>query len=227
MTMTEAASGAAGESRGTTVARPTPEMRRETIAEAARVVFTLNGKAAKTRDIARAAGVTEAVLYRHFRSKDEIFEAAVLTPLETLVGELMARTVQFASASPQRRFELSQEFQRSVLTVVEEIAPLMGAALLSGDGKRFYAQRLMPMVEHAADATNQAMSPRQRRSLAPRTMFMMLAGMYLGVCLDVMLGDPDDTVDFDRDLISRQLTDLIVFGLFGPDGEQRLRQTSH
>jgi len=40
------------------------------------------------KEIAEEAGVSEAMVYQHFASKDEVFRVAVLEPLEELVGEL-------------------------------------------------------------------------------------------------------------------------------------------
>jgi AcrR family transcriptional regulator len=73
------------------MARPrvSNEIRRESILAAARTVFIEYGLGgARTRLIAREAGVTEALLYRHFVSKAELFECSVLEPLETLITEL-------------------------------------------------------------------------------------------------------------------------------------------
>lgn len=56
---------------------------------AARDVFRDGGHAASTRDIARAAGISQAVLYQRFGSKDELFFKA-MTPeppdLDALFG---------------------------------------------------------------------------------------------------------------------------------------------
>jgi AcrR family transcriptional regulator len=63
--------------------------RRRLLREAARTVFTQKGwSRARTRDIAQEAGVTETVLYRYFPSKEDLFEGAILEPLEGLVADL-------------------------------------------------------------------------------------------------------------------------------------------
>lgn len=59
------------------------------VLQAAREIFRRNGHAASTRDIARAAGISQAVLYQRFGSKEEMFFRA-MTPdvpdLDRLVG---------------------------------------------------------------------------------------------------------------------------------------------
>ena len=47
---------------------------------AARTVFTSKGFAASTREIARAAGVSEGLLFQRYRSKSELFFAAMIPP---------------------------------------------------------------------------------------------------------------------------------------------------
>lgn len=49
--------------------------RRELIIEGARKIFSENGFAASTRDIAGSLGVTQALLYKYFPSKDALIEA--------------------------------------------------------------------------------------------------------------------------------------------------------
>lgn len=54
---------------------------REAILVAAEQVFADRGYAGSTsRDLSRAAGVSESVIYRHFGSKSGLFAAAVLAP---------------------------------------------------------------------------------------------------------------------------------------------------
>lgn len=60
----------------------------------ARRVFRDSGHAASTRDIAAAAGISQAVLYQRFGSKDELFFRAMMPEapdLDALLGALPAR----------------------------------------------------------------------------------------------------------------------------------------
>ena len=67
------------------------------ILEHARAIFRHGGPSASTRDVARAAGISQAVLYQRFGSKEEMFLRAV-TPeppdVETLLGAYPPRDVR-------------------------------------------------------------------------------------------------------------------------------------
>jgi len=61
----------------------------EEVLAAAREIFRREGHAASTRDVARAAGVSQAVLYQRFGSKEELFFRAMAPEpldLEALLG---------------------------------------------------------------------------------------------------------------------------------------------
>jgi AcrR family transcriptional regulator len=62
----------------TTTTRKSAEERREDVLEAARVVFAQHGlSGASTDEIARRAGISQPYLFRLFRTKKELFLAAV------------------------------------------------------------------------------------------------------------------------------------------------------
>ena len=59
--------------------------------ESARALFAERGYAGtSTREIARAASVTEPMIFRHFGCKAKLFEEAVLAPFNTFVAEYIA-----------------------------------------------------------------------------------------------------------------------------------------
>jgi AcrR family transcriptional regulator len=77
--------------------------RRAAILEAALPVFATRGLAGTgTRDLARAAGVTEPVLYRHFPSKTDLF-LAVLAAAEAAILERLRASVEARGGSPRGR----------------------------------------------------------------------------------------------------------------------------
>ncbi|HET9772736.1 MAG TPA: TetR/AcrR family transcriptional regulator [Acidimicrobiia bacterium] len=194
------------------------DLRRQQIAVAARHVFATHGLAgAKTREIAQAANVTETILYRHFASKLEIFEAAVLQPVEQLATDLSRLTAAFSGIGPEERLERSIEVQGEIRRVVQEITPLLGLALFAQReaGGEFYRERLAPLFDLAADAISRAMAPRQQQIVEPRVLLLALVGMYLGVSLETVFGE--ERVDPNR--VTEELTYVVAFGLF--DGEKK------
>jgi AcrR family transcriptional regulator len=193
--------------------RQTPDERREHIARAARDVFAANGlDGARTADIAKAAGVTVTVLYRHFRSKEEVFEEAILAPVERLAGELLAITSQFRHLSAEQRLEQTRETHRRLIVAISEIAPLLGVALFSNRaaGEAFYTERFAPVVERVTRALGEAMPPRVRRIVEPRTFFLLLLGLYAGVSEDARLRGSE----VDVEALAAEVSDVIAFGAF-------------
>lgn len=74
--------------------RPPAEFRRGSrevqnlLLDAARSLFAAKGYAgATTRDIALAAGVSEALLFRHFGTKAQLFERAVIDPINEFISD--------------------------------------------------------------------------------------------------------------------------------------------
>jgi AcrR family transcriptional regulator len=63
---------------------------RERLLEVARQAFAAEGLAVPLDEIARRAGVGPGTLYRHFPTKEALFEAIVLTRLEELVAAAAA-----------------------------------------------------------------------------------------------------------------------------------------
>ena len=188
------------------------ELRRKQIALAARHVFAVQGLAgAKTRQIAEAAEVTETILYRHFASKEEIFEAAILEPVEQLATDLMRLTAEFSRIDAQRRLEMSQQVHDEIRKVVQEITPLLGVALFSSRaaGREFYRRRLVPLFDLAADAISQAMAPKQQAVVEPRVLLLAIVGMYFGLSLDDLFAERV----IDWDVVTAELTRVVAFGM--------------
>jgi AcrR family transcriptional regulator len=198
--------------------RERADEKRLRIAAAARPVFLEHGlEGAKTRDIAAAAGVTETVLYRHFRSKEEVFEVAVLAPVEALSLELLDIHTEFSSLTAQRRLERSEETHRRLARTIAEISPLLGIALFSNaaGGREFYRTRLAPVFNDLAAAMASAMPKRAQDLISPTIFSQLLLGLYFGTTLDHEFRGKT----FDAEAIAADVTRLIAYGAFAPEPE--------
>jgi len=82
--------------------RRSPQEVRELLLGAARTTFASRGYAGtSTREIAEAAGVSEALLFRHFGTKAHLFELAVLRPFHSFLNAYVdSRVVDITDPPP-------------------------------------------------------------------------------------------------------------------------------
>src|SRR5262245_6811289 len=182
------------------------EERREKILEAARRVFLEAGFAgARTRRIAEEAGITEALLYRFYPSKTEIFRAAVHEPLGRVCAELLITTAHLA---PDRRDRLRQ-VNEMLLQFMADSTPFLAVVLLSelGEARRFYQGDLHPTLSRPIyEVVSRITGWRQRDG---SLIFAAMFGTHLGLALDALLLDRD----VDAPHVADQLTRLFSDGM--------------
>ncbi len=138
----ESAGGGAGAAR-----RMKPDERREQILAAALPCFAARGYAgAGTRDLARAAGITEPILYRHFAGKADLFRAVLERIGDRLAGAVAA-AVAGARGADRRLKALAGAFPH-ILDVHRDDLRVLNAAALAHeepgirDAARDCAQRV-------------------------------------------------------------------------------------
>jgi AcrR family transcriptional regulator len=189
--------------------RLTSEQRRAQLISAARDVFIRHGlSGARTRTIAEYAGVSEALLYQHFPSKEALFEAAILGPLEQLTATLAQQCAQLPSlAGPQRR-STSVDIHAAVLSSMTEIAPLLGLALFSkrASGKIFYTEQIHPMLERTVESVSKALAGWEHAEVSPSTLVSMIFGTYYWVGMQATFTD----TEIDVNALASEVTDLLV-----------------
>jgi AcrR family transcriptional regulator len=147
---------------------------RADLLRAAREVFGERGYAgARTREIAERANATEKMMYRHFRTKEELFERAIFEPFAQVVSDFVAEfeqraelglsDEQLARAYVTMLFGFLRENRRDLLSLLtmrahhpelfsagplDQLFPALEEAVASG-------QR-----DHGQDATNARLSVR-------------------------------------------------------------------
>ncbi|WP_305093256.1 TetR/AcrR family transcriptional regulator [Prescottella sp. R16] len=198
--------------------RLTADARREQIIEAARVVFSRSGLAGtRTRDLAAEAGINEAMLYRHFPSKEELFEAAVAQPLEDAV----AACVEFAGVAPAQ-FDATAELQQQqtrqfiydLCAAMEEIAPLLGVVLFGDatEAQVYYKDRIQPSLAKIQTVieTNYASWP--HRDFDPELVVESLFGLTWFLAVSEKLSGRKRN----REEVAEQVMNLLMNGLKVP-----------
>lgn len=194
--------------------RLSAEARRETILTAALEVFAEHGpEGGRLRQIAEKAGITEPYLFRHFPSKAELYEAAVVRPLLDLVAALETRLAEIPSNGPTTGAELVLRINRVMLDFMLEAVPYIGAAMF-GD------------IRSGSDTYQEVASSRVHRSVAdllahikgwpsPTVPVELVAksiwGINYGIALDAILSGIE--VDIDRDKTAERITRLYTLGI--------------
>jgi len=98
---------------------------RQRILEAAEAVFSAEGVSAPIDRVAEGAGVGVGTVYRHFPTKEDLFEAIVMTRLEHLLA--LAREKASAESAGAALFSYLQEFGRQA-TAKHDLFDALGAA---------------------------------------------------------------------------------------------------
>jgi AcrR family transcriptional regulator len=186
--------------------------RRATILTAAREVFLEEGfSGARTRAIAERAEITEAVLYRHFASKEEIFEGAVLLPLGELLDELLIRSRETLRAGGSEG-HLVAAVETVWLDVITRLAPRLGVALFSdqASGRRCYRRQVQPVLDALlAEFQAAGLLPAREGGTDGWAIVRAAFGMNLLLALDLL----QTGREVDTPLLVGQITDLLTLGL--------------
>jgi AcrR family transcriptional regulator len=157
--------------------RSTEQVRHQ-ILTAAEELFSTRGYAGTTtKEIARAAETTEAAIFRAFTSKQELFNAAVLAPLE----EFMAHYAQDWLPEPRRHGtpqEALRQFAEELYTVVIDHRQLFASLVANGlVGKD--AQPVLARLEKVSDGVKHEHGLQWDTPIAARAMLGMVISMAM------------------------------------------------
>jgi AcrR family transcriptional regulator len=93
---------------------------RRLLLAAARASFATRGySGTTTREIAESAGVSEALIFRHFESKRKLFEEAILDPFNEFVAEYV-ETWRAQLGSPMRTSALIRQFVEGLYRLLRQ-----------------------------------------------------------------------------------------------------------
>lgn len=98
---------------------------------AAREVFAEKGHSGSARDIAERAGITEAMVFRHFGTKTTLFEEAALEPLVAFIDDYVAEWNDRPHGRRDSQAEV-RDFLMRLLGVLDGERALLVAVLAAG-----------------------------------------------------------------------------------------------
>ncbi len=170
--------------------------RRAQILAAAREEFLRTGPdGARISDIADRAGINVALLYRHFESKEQLFDAAIVEPLIERLGQLVDE-VTAQVTDPDDIEELTRVFYRALLAIFLDTIEVLGVVLFSdrAAGHVFYQKTIVPFLDNLVEVVRIS-ADRAPQKLSPEITVPVCVGMCWGIALDGHFRD--SSIDFD------------------------------
>jgi AcrR family transcriptional regulator len=146
----------------------------EKILEAAEEIFALDGVAVPIDIVAERAGVGIGTLYRHFPTKESLYEAIVLTRLNDLLC-IADAAVQDSNAEPGAAFDA---FLREFARQASEKRDLFEALDQAGiDIKSIFAERLDDLMARVDTLRERAVESGEiRNDVGTRDIFNLISG---------------------------------------------------
>lgn len=166
--------------------RMTAARRYSQLVATASPIFATSGFTATTmRDVAAAADVDVAILYRHFPSKQALFEACVVEPLRVVTADLIEEGRLLREATGHEKMFHLQRGLATLVKAMEKVGPQIGAALYldEGFGPAFYRENIAPLLEALAEAVAVDLN----RSNHPSDSRLYVVGVFhlaLGIVMD-------------------------------------------
>jgi AcrR family transcriptional regulator len=191
---------------------------REQILHAASHAFSRSGyRRTGTRDLAAAAGVSEATLFRHFPTKAQLFEDAVIRPFRASIAEIaQRRSDRPADVTQEAPLEAFYDEMLRRLRQDERLLIAGLAALTFEDDDTEFTSLRQAFSEVVDYLENNYRQQAEVRNLDtdPRLGSRILVGLAIGLALgDRLLFDDDDRTS-DDELVA-EAARITAWGLTG------------
>lgn len=196
--------------------------RRQLILAEARAAFLEAGEGiggVSARTIAQRCGVDQALIFRHFGTKEDLYMEAVLEPIEAVVKQL-AEGAQRAAPSDrdtervQRMWDLTYDVVFRLCSLPADVVRAVAMLLFrkSGEAPAFYEKTLGPALRELESVVDSEKSNWSHRSFStPISVRVVVSTCFWVVVESDVAGAP-----VDREGTARSLTDLLLHGMVDP-----------
>jgi AcrR family transcriptional regulator len=186
--------------------RRSSEEVRALVLDAARELFAQRGfGGTTTRDIADRAGVSETVLFRNYGTKERIFQAAVVQPIDDFLRTYTTGwlDIPLGESDPD---EMLRTFVESLYDLARSNRSLLLAAAAEDLGRE--GQTALARLEHMAAEIARAHGYSYNPPIAVRAVVAMIISM--AVFNEALFGSDTPA---DRDRVVAELTGILTRGL--------------
>lgn len=196
--------------------------RRQLILEEARAAFLEAGggvAAVSARTIAKRCGIDEALIYRHFGTKEELYFEAVLAPVEVVFHELAAgvervSTVEVPADQVQREWNLTYDLVLGLCSVPGDVLRAFGMLLFGerATAAKFYGSTLGPALRRLESLVEGELPNWPHRDISPP----VSVRATVATCFWIVVESDLAGQEVDRESTARYLTDLLIYGMSEP-----------
>lgn len=193
----------------------TQVQRRAQLASKAREAFLEGGyRATTTKDLARAAGVSEALIVKHFGSKEELFRRSMVDPLLEMLRGAVQQPVPVGPSIIEQRQNL-HDFLYRWAKIVREEGPLFWAVLRE-------ARDFPEIGEIALLFRSHIEAVADRLALATDRSEYRRFDTWIAACIGLAAGTAAGMVGGDMESFVTELVDIVYEGVLSGEGRQAL-----
>jgi AcrR family transcriptional regulator len=203
--MTTAPARNASAPRPKRVYRRAADRRAEIISAAQEVFARSTFSGARTREIAEIAGVNQATLFKHFETKEKLFEEAVMKPLVAAMDDMHARIELYGTATtPEEMAALALPSTRRHLADMDRLLPLLTTALFSDvdQGRKLFREFLEPLIVARGEVLRSLSKP----GIDPQFVGLASFGMMFAIAMQRWLGAKPRDIDESARQLNRLAT---------------------
>jgi AcrR family transcriptional regulator len=206
------------------------ERRREIVRVAVKLFSQRGFRGTTTKEIAQAAGVSEAIIFRHFATKEELYRAIIdhvsceggIEEPNEIVSEAISRKDDRAvfeglAFHALEHHEDDKEFHRLLL-----YAALEGHEL----AQMFWERTVIQFYEFLGAYITERQRDGAMVDVDPRVIVRTFIGTIIHHSLNNNLWDPHRRLlNISNEEAARSFTDVLLTGITVPEGERRSHQT--
>ncbi|MGB8509345.1 MAG: TetR/AcrR family transcriptional regulator [Pyrinomonadaceae bacterium] len=203
--------------------------RRQQIVEIAMRLFSARGfRGTTTKEIAQAAGVSEAIIFRHFATKDELYSAIIdhkaCIGTFTVPGGPAVEAIQCSVADAIKKKDDRAVFEGVALEMMRhheqdpQFLRLLLYSALEGHqlAQMFWDRNVRVMYEFLGNYVRERQRDGAFRKLDPRVAVRAFTSVVIHHSLNNILWDKDKTrriLDIPNEDAARAFTDILLNGI--------------
>jgi TetR/AcrR family transcriptional regulator len=193
------------------------EDRRNQILQVATELFASKGyEGATTREIARRARVNEAIIFRHFSTKEELYWAVIEAKVQSGGGKEFMREILMAGNSLRETFSNLAETILRRREKDQTLSRLLFFSALENHrlSQRFFQSYVADYYELLGDYIQQRIDAGEFRRVDPQLAARGFLGMVVYHSLIQELFGGSKFQAFDAHVVAESMTDIWLAGMF-------------